>query len=695
MEAATLDRDAEPDERGPLGPLFAPRSLAIVGASDDPAKWGNWIAINALKGAHRRDVFLVNRRGGTVAGHPVYPSLRDLPAPPELVVLSVPASSIEGAIDDALAVGSRILVAITAGFGELGEAGREREARIVARVRAAGARLLGPNCMGVSDAGAELFVASSASETGPIGLISQSGNLGIELGLLLGREGLGFSRFASLGNQADIEAEEVLEALVDHPETRAILLYLEEIRDGRRLVAAARRAHQAGKPVVLIAAGASDAAARAARSHTGALATPAAVIAAACRAGGIVEAPSPTTAVAAIKVLLPSARPAGSRLGIIADGGGHGVLAADLAAAAGLQVPRLGPETAAALAADLPSTASTANPVDMAGGGEQDFSSYGRVVETLLASGEVDAVLLTGFFGGYSVKSDELGQRELAAARHMADARDRHRRPLLLQSMHFDAMPNDALREREAPVFAAAEDAIQALARAVRWRDLPPATLPIPPAEQAVTADDYWTARRLLEEAGLPVAAGRLLREGEPPAVAGLRFPVVAKALGLRHKSDAGGVTLGIANDAALAEAITDLRARLSPPAIVVEEEAPLPEGIELIVGCRRDPRFGSLLLVGLGGIYAEILRDTAIALGPVEPATAGEMIRGLRGAPLLLGARGRVPLDIAGAADFAASLSRLAASHPEITEIEVNPLLVLPHRVVALDARLTLQKGE
>jgi acyl-CoA synthetase (NDP forming) len=261
--------------------------------------------------------------------------------------------------------------------------------------------------------------------------------------------------------------------------------------------------------------------------------------------------------------------------------------------------------------------------------------------------------------------------------------------------MHFDAMPNDALREREAPVFAAAEDAIQALARAVRWRDLPPATLPIPPAEQAVIADDYWTARRLLEEAGLPVAAGRLLREGEPLAVAGLRFPVVAKALGLRHKSDAGGVTLGIANDAALAEAIADLRARLSPPAIVVEEEAPLPEGIELIVGCRRDPRFGSLLLVGLGGIYAEILRDTAIALGPVEPATAGEMIRGLRGAPLLLGARGRVPLDIAGAADFAASLSRLAASHPEITEIEVNPLLVLPHRVVALDARLTLQKGE
>jgi acyl-CoA synthetase (NDP forming) len=268
--------------------LFDPRSLAIVGASDDPAKWGNWIALNALKGLHRRHVFLVNRRGGDIAGHRLYPSLADLPVPPELVVLAVPEASFEAAVDDALAAGSRMLVAITAGFGELDDAGRERQARIVAKVRAAGARLLGPNCMGVTDAGTELFLASSVSETGPVGLISQSGNLGIELGLLLEREGLGFSRLVSLGNQADIEAEEVLESLVDHAETRAILLYLEGIRDGRRLVAAARRAHAAGKPVVLIAAGASDAAVRAARSHTGALATKAAVVEAACRAGGMV-----------------------------------------------------------------------------------------------------------------------------------------------------------------------------------------------------------------------------------------------------------------------------------------------------------------------------------------------------------------------------------------------------------------------
>ena len=679
------------NDRGQLAGLFDPRSLAVVGASDNPAKWGNWIAQNALRGAHRRRVFFVNKRGGSVAGHPVYTSLAEVPVPPDLVVLVVPGASFETAVDDALAAGSRVLVAITAGFGELGDAGRERQARIVAKVRAAGARLLGPNCMGVSDAGAELFVASSMAAAGPIGLVSQSGNLGIELGLLLEREGLGFSRLVSLGNQADIGAEEVLEALVDHAETRAILLYLEAIRDGRRLIAAARRAHAAGKPVVLIAAGATAAAARAARSHTGALTSGAAVVAAACRAGGMVEVASPRQAVAAIQVLLPRVRPRGFRLGIVADGGGHGVLAADLAVAAGLTVPPLQPATAAALAAGLPSTASTLNPVDLAGGGEQDFSSYGRVVDTLLESGEVDAVLLTGFFGGYSVKSDELGRRELAAADLMADARNRRDRPLLVHSMHHRTMPNEALRQREIPVFAAVEDAVQALARAVRWRHLPPESFSLPPPSQPLAGDDYWSARTLLADAGLPVANARLVPPGTVPDAFGLTYPVVAKALGLPHKSDAGGVMLGIADAAALAAAVADLRARLAPPAIIVEEQAPLADGVELIVGCRHDPAFGLLLLVGIGGIYAEILNDTAVALGPVEIEVAAAMIRSLRGASVLSGARGRPPLDLEGAAGFVARFSALAAAHPEIAEVEVNPLLVLPGRVVALDARVVL----
>jgi acyl-CoA synthetase (NDP forming) len=313
------------------------------------------------------------------------------------------------------------------------------------------------------------------------------------------------------------------------------------------------------------------------------------------------------------------------------------------------------------------------------------------VVDTLLASGEVDTVLLTGFFGGYSVKSDELGRRELAAAALMAYARDGRERPLLVHSMHHAAMPNDALRQREIPVFAAVEDAVEALALAVHWRSLPSEPLPLPPPAPLVAGDDYWSARTLLEEAGLPVARARLVAPDAPPDTTGLTYPVVVKALGLRHKSDAGGVVLSIRDDESLAAAVADLRVRLSPPAIVVEEEAARADGIELIVVCRHDTSFGPLLLVGFGGIYAEILNDLAIALGPVDAEAAASMIRSLRGAPLLRGARNRPPLDLDSAAMFAARLSALAASHPEIAEVEVNPLLVLPDRVVGLDARVVL----
>ncbi len=680
-----------PAQPHPLAALFNPRSIAVVGASDDPAKWGNWIARNVLKGAHRREVYLVNRRGGELAGRHIYPSLRDLPGAAEMVVLAIPASTVEAAIDDALDNGARVFVAITAGFGEQGAAGQAQEARIVQKVRAAGARLLGPNCMGVSDASAELYIASGDDETGPVALVSQSGNLGIEIGIMLQREGLGFSRLVSLGNQADIGAEEVLESLIEHPETRAILLYLEGIRDGRRLVASAQRAWQAGKPVVLIAAGVSQAAARAARSHTGALATEADAIAAACRAGGIIQVATPRQAIAVLQMMLPAARPQGTRLGIVADGGGHGVLAADLASAAGLSVPALSSGAQQAVAAHLPATASVINPVDMAGGGEQDFGSYGQVAEALLASGELDAVLFSGYFGGYSTESATLGAQELASARMMADARDATGCALLMHSMHFAARPNQYLRQREVPVYAAAEDAIAALARAVRWQTPPMIPLPLPAFATQMTTDDYWSARSLLADYGLPVTAACIFAGSEPVASAGLRYPLVAKALGLNHKSDAGGVLLNIADEVQLAQAANDLRARLAPPAIVIEEQAPVCDGVELIIGCRQDPAFGPLVMVGFGGIYAEILRDTAVALGPISQEDAAALIRSLRGAPLLLGARGRPVLDVAGAAAFASYLSLLAASHPEIAALEVNPLLVLPERVVALDARVTM----
>ncbi|HEU0113071.1 MAG TPA: CoA-binding protein, partial [Thermomicrobiales bacterium] len=504
----------EPPAGDALAALFDPTSLAVVGASNDPAKWGNWIAHNALRGKGRRAVYLVNRRGGVIGGERVYSSLADLPEAPEMVVLTVPVASFEAAVDDALAAGAKMLIAITAGFGELGDDGRERQARIMAKARAAGARLLGPNCMGVFDAETELYVASSPAPPGPVGLLSQSGNLAIELGILLERERLGFSRLVSLGNQADLEAEELLEALIAHEGTRAIVLYLEAMRDGRRLAAAARRAHAAGKPVVLIAAGASEAASRAARSHTGALAGDRQAIDAACRAGGMIRVGSPQQAVEVVQALLGPAVPRGKRLAIVADGGGHGVIAADLATEAGLAVPLLSPAAQARIAAHLPPTASTTNPIDLAGGGEQDFFSYAHVVRDALAPGEVDAVVLTGFFGGYSVKSDELGRREIEVAGLLADACAETGRPLLVQTMHHDSVPAETLRRRSIPVFAAIDGAIRAFAAAAHWSAPLPSLPPLPAPAAPIQADDYWTARTWLAAAGLPAPPARLLPRG-------------------------------------------------------------------------------------------------------------------------------------------------------------------------------------
>ncbi len=275
-----------------LRPLFDPRSVAVIGASANPAKWGHWLARGALAGADRRAVFLVNRNGGEILGHRAYRSLDELPDAPELVALVVPAASFEESVGASLAVGARALVAITAGLGELGGDGAERERAVVERVRAAGAVLVGPNCLGIFDAGSALRLVSNELPGGSIGLVSQSGNLALELGRLAADSGLGFSRFVSLGNQADVEVAELVGTLAAHRPTRLIALYCEDFRNGEAFVAAAA---DAGKPVLLLAGGSGRAGSLAARSHTGALASGDAAVDAACRAAGILRVQLPAT----------------------------------------------------------------------------------------------------------------------------------------------------------------------------------------------------------------------------------------------------------------------------------------------------------------------------------------------------------------------------------------------------------------
>jgi acetate---CoA ligase (ADP-forming) len=677
--------------RRDLTALFAPRTVAVVGASDDPVKWGNWLGRGALRGERRRGVFLVNRRGGEVLGRRAYRSLGELPEPAELVVIAVPAQAVEATVEEAIATSARAIVAITAGEAD-GDAGGARDAAIAARAREAGVALVGPNCLGVFDSGAELELVPNPLAAGTIGLISQSGNLALELGILAEEAGLGFSRFVSLGNQADLEAADFILDLAGHDATEIIALYIEDFRDGRAFAAAAAAAVDAGKRVVLLTIEHSEAAARAVRSHTGALASEGRAINAACSAAGIERVRTPYELIHLAQGLLRGPPPRGRRVAVLADGGGHGGIAAALVHGAGLELPRLSDGLVARLREGLPPTAACANPIDLAGGGEQDIHSFDRSARLLLASGEVDAVLMTGYFGGYSDYVETMARDEAAVAEALADAADANDRPLFVQTMYPHARTADVLRRRGVPVYRSIERAVTVLERLAGAAERPATSVPaLPPPAEPITGNGYAEARELLAAGGVPFAPARVVATAEDAvaAAAELGYPVVLKALGVLHKSDAGGVVLGLRDERALASAVVDLETRLRPPAVSVERMAPLGEGMELLVGARWDRRFGPVVLVGLGGLYTEILRDVAVALAPVDAVRAEGLLLSLRAAPVLRGARGRPPLDTAAAAEAVACVSRVAASHPEVAEIEVNPLLVTTDGALGLDARL------
>jgi acyl-CoA synthetase (NDP forming) len=689
------------DQRAPrdLELLFDPRSIAVLGASATPGKWGNWLARGALKGAGRRQVFLVSRGSKEVLGVPTYPSLAGIGQPVDLVVISIGPDGFEQAVEDALRAGARAIVAITAGLGELGASGLAIERAAVERVRAAGAVLVGPNCLGVSDTATDLDLAFQEFNAGPIGLISQSGNLALELAMIAAEAGVGFSRFVSVGNQADVEVTDLIRMFAGHDATRVIAVYDEDFRDGRAFAQAAQQAAEAGKPVIVLTVGSSRAGARAARSHTGALVSASVAIDAACRAGGMLRVATPRQMIELAQGLLMPDMPHGRRVGVIGDGGGHVALAADLLAEQGLELPFLTDALSSRLAAFLPPTAATRNPVDLAGGGEQDFHNYALSVEMLAESAEVDAVVLTGYFGGYSQESEDFQRVETEVAESMAGAVRASERPLIVHTMYPAAPPSHALRARGVPVYSDIATAARVLGRLVDRAERRPSGVPTLPKskEHPRALEGYFEARDLLAAAGIAFArALRVTTATEARAVAReLGFPVVLKALGTMHKSDVGAVRLRIASDEDLKAAFAEMASRLEPSAFSVESMAQMDGAVELLVGVRRDASFGPILVVGVGGLYAELLNDVAVALAPVSEELAEELIRSLRAAPLLAGARGRMALDIEAAARAAAALSRVAAEHPDIAEVEINPLLVGRDGAIGLDARLVLGRAQ
>jgi acyl-CoA synthetase (NDP forming) len=659
-----------------------PASVAVVGASENPAKWGYWLARGALEGRERRRVHLVNRGGGEILGVRAAARLAELPEAPELVAVCVPAAHVPGVVDDALEAGARGLLVITADLDD--------PAALADRVAAAGARLIGPTSLGLVDTATRLQLAWGGFRPGGLAIVSQSGQVGTEIAGLAERSGLGISRFVSVGAQVDVTAGELLEDLADHKQTRAVALYLEGFRDAARVFAAVRALRAAGKPVLLLTVGDSEAGGRAARSHTGALTPPAEAVDAVCRAAGAVRVRTPSELVTVAGYLVATRPPGGPRVAVLSDSGGQGAIAADCLSRLGLHVPSLGAEAATELARLLPPGAATGNPVDLAGAGERDLTVYRRTAALLLGSGEADAVLLTGYFGSYAVDNPALADAEREVAEGLAADAARAGVPLLVHSMAPDGPTAAVLRAAGVPVFATVETATRALADALRLTRSPGRpTMPAPRHPQLPHAPGYVAARELLAGAGVAFPGLREVRTpGDVAAAASaLSAPYVLKAAWLEHKTEHGGVRVGLTDADALSAAFAEMRGRLGEGCYAVEEQDVREHVVELIVGGRHHPELGPLVVVGAGGVHAELHRDTVTECAPVDAAQALAMVHGLRCAPLLAGWRGRPPVDATALATTVAAVSRLVAGLPPGGELEINPLRVGLDGALAVDA--------
>jgi len=689
MQLARPDTDRL--ARAGLDVFTDPASVAVVGASADPSKWGYWLATGALRGSHRRDVYLVNSRASEILGQKCVPRIADLPQAPELVALCVPAPHVPAIVDEALRHGVRGFLGITAGVAD--------EAALARTITSHGARLIGTNSLGIYDASTELKLLWGNVKPGALAIVSQSGQLGSELAEIGAQHGLGVSRFVSIGNQSDVTAVELLTDLAEHDATQAIALYLESFSDGEALFEALGVLGSLGKPTILLTLGTSTASARLARSHTGSLTSPIDIVDAACRKAGVIRANTPGEAIDIARMCLSSPVTRGSRIAIVGDSGGQSGIAADVATTMGLDVAPFSAALADAVTRQLPAGAATSNPVDLAGAGEQDLDAYTAITETVIASGEVDAVVLTGYFGCYGRDIPSLQDSEHAVIDRLGQLARATGTPIAVHTIDAGTAAAQQMWRCGVPAYGAIESVLRstsAIAAATMGRRDSPAT-PKHTTGTVTLRPGYWSARGLLSEFGVRFPAGHVVhnREEVQHAARELRAPFVLKAGWLDHKSEVGGVVTQLNDAAQLVTAFDDMHARLGSGDYVVEEQDTRPGAVEVLVGARRDPGLGAVVVVGAGGTETELHRDVSVEMAAVSHADAKAMIERLRCAPLLYGWRGRRAVDLDGLAELVATVSTVIAQHPEIDEIELNPVRATADGPLAVDALVVARNTE
>ncbi|HVX22160.1 MAG TPA: acetate--CoA ligase family protein [Acidimicrobiales bacterium] len=703
--------------------VLRPRSVAVIGAGHRPGAVGHEVVRSLLAAGFAGPVYPVNPHLAAVAGTPAYPSVEQVPGPVDLAVVAVPAEGAHRALAEAAAAGARAAVVVTSGFAEAGAAGAAAQAALAATAREAGVRVVGPNCLGAYNTDPAVRLRATFAVDGvPSGRVAiglQSGAVGVVLSRRARSAGIGISSFVSLGNTMDLSPTDLLCYWEGDRSTAAVALYLESLPHPAELTRTMARVGR-HTPVVVLRAGRSAAGARGARSHTAAAATPEVAAGAVLAHCGAVQVDTLDELFDVAGVLADGPLPAGRRVALVGNAGGPLILAADACAAAGLDVPELPPALRDRLRSRLPAGAATGNPVDLTSGG--DAATFEAALRDVLADAAVDAVLAVvtpldalGFTDARSViERLAAGSEKPVISCVLADEPS--------ADTGGAAADTDGAATGGAPArtnIPAPDRAARALAKAcehAEWRARPPAPLPARDAARGAAGwDRRAEARRVVDAflaarpaggwmdvpaaaalataCGLPAVPATAARSpGEAVAVAaGMGFPVALKAAAgdLVHKTDRGGVALGLGSAGAVEEAYEAMARRLGPAMGGGAVQPMTPPGVEMIVGLVVDPAFGPLVMFGAGGVTSELLADRAFAVPPLDPAGVDRLIGSIRSFPLLTGYRGSRPVDLDAVRQVVAAVSAVADHLPEVVELDCNPVVARPDGSAVVDCKI------
>ncbi len=690
-------------------PFFSPRGVVVIGASRDPEKLGYGIARNLVQGGYPGAVHFVNRKGGRLLGRPIYTEVAQVPDPADLAVILIPAPYVPAALEACGERGIRAVIVASGGFRETGPQGAALEAQLVEIARRYGMRMIGPNCIGLLDTHLPLdttFLPPPGPLAGEIAFLSHSGAICAAITDWAYGQGLGFSRLVSLGNQADVTETDMLSSVADDPHTRVLTFYMEGVSDGRRFVEQARRV-VSRKPVVALKVGRYESGQKAAASHTGALAGSEVAFDAAFRRAGVLRAETAEQMFIWGRALAWSPPLQGKRIAVLTNAGGPGVTAADALEANGLQMASLSPQTAETLRSFLPPAANIHNPVDMLASASPE--DYARGLRALLADPGVDGVMLIlpppPMFSAGAVAKATIPLIQTAE------------KPVVVALMGERLIPEAVQHYRSArvPEYRFPEQAAEALAALYRYgemreesaaREIHPPDVDKEKAASllADSAPGSWLSpsetAALLGAYGIRTPFGEIAHSPQEAASLAeqIGFPVALKIVSpdVPHKSDAGGLLLGVASPEDAARGYRRILERVSQavPGAALEGVLVQPmigDGQEVIAGVVRDPQFGPLVMFGSGGVEVEGLKDVSFALAPLTEPDLEHLLASTWAGRKLAGFRSIPPADRGAVRDVLVRLAQLAADHPQIAEIEINPLRVLlpGQGAAALDVRV------